>query len=143
MERSVGVRISPSAPPSILIKKNICTYAKSYLGGTIFRSKFYHYSVCYSWNGRQYPSWCKHTSSRQEKKNFKTHRLIFYFVIFFYGIFLWVSHSDSKNEWFKYAVLAYILFVIPITRRINITFHAILASLGLILLVGVATFSVL
>ena len=79
----------------------------------------------------------------KRKKNFKTHRLIFYFVIFFYGIFLWVSHSDSKNEWFKYAVLAYILFVIPITRRINITFHAILASLGLILLIGIATFTVL
>ena len=79
----------------------------------------------------------------KRKKYFKTHRLIFYFVIFFYGIFLWVSHSDSKNEWFKYAVLAYILFVIPITRRINITFHAILASLGLILLVGIATFNVL
>ena len=79
----------------------------------------------------------------KRKKNFKTHRLIFYFVIFFYGIFLWVSHSDSKNEWFKYAVLAYILFVIPITRRINITFHAILASLGLILLIGIATFNVL
>ena len=79
----------------------------------------------------------------KRKKNFKAHRLIFYFVIVFYGIFLWVSYSPSKNEWFKYAVLAYFLFVIPITRRINITFHAILASLGLILLVGVVSFNVL
>ena len=79
----------------------------------------------------------------KRKKGFKVHRLIFYFVVLGYGMFLWVSHSPTKNEWFEYAVLMYFLLVIPITRRINITFHAILASLGLILLVGVASFSVL
>jgi len=79
----------------------------------------------------------------KRKKGFKAHRLIFYFVVLTYVMFLWVSHSPTKNEWFEYAVLIYFLFVIPITRRINITFHAILASLGLILLVGIATFRVL
>ena len=79
----------------------------------------------------------------KRKKRFKIHRLIFYFVVISYGIFLWASHSPTTNEWFKYIVLAYFLFVIPITRRINITFHAILASFGLILLVGVVSFNVL
>lgn len=79
----------------------------------------------------------------KRKKGFKAHRLTFYFVILSYVMFLWVSHSPTKNEWFEYAVLIYFLFVIPITRRINITFHAILASLGLILFVGIATFRVL
>ena len=79
----------------------------------------------------------------KRKKGFKAHRLTFYFIILSYVIFLWVSHSSTKNEWFEYSVLIYFLFVIPITRRINITFHAILASLGLILLVGIATFRVL
>ena len=79
----------------------------------------------------------------KRKKGFKAHRLTFYFVVLSYVMFLWVSHSPIKNEWFKYVVLVYFLLVIPITRRINITFHAILASLGLILLVGVASFSVL
>ena len=79
----------------------------------------------------------------KRKKGFKAHRLTFYFIIFSYVMFLWVSHSSNKNEWFEYAVLIYFLLVIPITRRINITFHAILASLGLVLLVGVASFSVL
>ena len=77
------------------------------------------------------------------KKGFKAHRLIFCFVIFFYMIFLWLSHSPDKGDWFKYSVLAYFLFIIPITRRINITFHAILASFGLILLIGIVTFNVL
>ena len=82
-------------------------------------------------------------SEDKRKKGFKAHRLTFCFVVLSYGLFLWVSYSPAKNEWFEYAVLVYFLLVIPITRRINITFHAILASLGLILLVGVASFSVL
>ena len=76
-------------------------------------------------------------------KGFKAHRLTFYFIVLSYVMFLWVSYSSTKNGWFEYGVLVYFLLVIPITRRINITFHAILASLGLILLVGVASFSVL
>ena len=47
------------------------------------------------------------------------------------------------NGWFNYAVLAYFLFVVPVTRRIDITLHAILASVGLVLLVVIATISVL
>jgi len=79
----------------------------------------------------------------KRKKYFKTHRLIFCFVVLSYGLFLWISHSTNNSDWFKYIVLGYFLFIIPITRRINITFHAILASLGLILLVGVVSFNVL
>ena len=79
----------------------------------------------------------------KRKKGFKAHRLLFYFIILSYIMFLWVSHSPVKSGWLKYSVLVYFLLVIPITRKINITFHAILASLGLILLIGVASFSVL
>ena len=79
----------------------------------------------------------------KRKKYFKAHRLMFLLIIFFYGLFLWISYSNNNNDWFKYIVLGYFLLVIPITRRINITFHAILASLGLILLVGVVSFNVL
>ena len=79
----------------------------------------------------------------KRKKRFKTHRFIFYLIIFSYGGFLWFSHSPGESELFKYIVLVYFLFIIPLTRRINVTFHAILASLGLILLVGVASFNVL
>jgi len=79
----------------------------------------------------------------KRKKGFKAHRLTYYFIVFNYVVFLWISHSPARNGWFEYAVLMYFLLVIPMTRRINITFHAILASLGLILLIGVASFSVL
>ncbi len=81
----------------------------------------------------------------QDKRGngFKVHRFIFFLILVTYGLFLWVSHNNYKNNWFNYLILAYFMFVIPITRKINITFHAILASLGLILLIGVASFNVL
>ena len=77
------------------------------------------------------------------KKRFKIHRYIFYIVLICYCIFLWISYSSSITGWLQYLILVYFLFVIPITRRINITLHAVLASVGLVLLVGMASFSVL
>ena len=80
----------------------------------------------------------------KRKKRFKIHRLTYYTVVICYGMFLWASHySLTKHGWLNYMVLTYFLFVIPITRKINITLHAILASVGLVLLVGVASFNVL
>ena len=82
-------------------------------------------------------------SRDKRQKGYKIHRIIYYVVVIFYSIFLWVTYSFAKNGWLNYLVLAYILFAIPITRRINITLHAVIASVGLILVIAVATFSVL
>ena len=79
----------------------------------------------------------------KRKKGYKVHRVIYLAVVICYGVFLWVTYSHGKNQWLNYAVLAYFLFAIPITRRINITLHAVIASVGLVLLIAVATFSVL
>ena len=79
----------------------------------------------------------------KRKKGYKVHRIIYCAVVICYGIFLWTMYSASKNEWLNYVVLAYLLFAIPITRRVNITLHAVIASVGLVLVIAVATFSVL
>ena len=79
----------------------------------------------------------------KRKKGYKVHRIIYYIVLFLYGLFLWESYSNVANEWLNYMVLTYFLFAIPITRRINITLHAVIASLGLVLLIAVASFNVL
>ena len=77
------------------------------------------------------------------KRRFKVHRFTYYSIVVCYCIFLWISYSSSMTGWLQYCILVYFLFVIPITRRINITLHAVLASVGLVLLVGMASFSVL
>ncbi len=79
----------------------------------------------------------------KRKKGFKLHGIIYCAVIICYCMFLWETHSRGGNGWPNYAVLAYFLFVVPVTRRIDITLHAILASVGLVLLVAIATFNVL
>ena len=79
----------------------------------------------------------------KRQKGYKLHSIIYYAVVICYCVFLWVTHSQSLNGWPNYAVLAYFLFVVPVARRINVTLHAVLASVGLALLVGIATFCVL
>ena len=43
----------------------------------------------------------------------------------------------------NYVVLFYFLAVIPLSRRMDVTLHAILASVGLVLLTLVATLNLL
>lgn len=76
-------------------------------------------------------------------KGYQLHRMLYCAVLASYTMFLWVTYSLAGNVWLNYAVLAYFLFVIPISRKVNITIHAVLASIGLVLLIGVATFNVL
>lgn len=79
----------------------------------------------------------------KREKGHHLHRILYGAVLTSYVLFLWAMHSLAGNGWVNYAVLAYFLFVIPITRKVNITLHAVLASIGLVLLVCIATFNVL
>jgi hypothetical protein len=58
-------------------------------------------------------------------------------------VFLVVTHRLLGNSLFNYIVMAYFLIVIPLSRKWNVTAHAIIASVGLVLLVGIAAFSIL
>lgn len=79
----------------------------------------------------------------KRKKGYRVHRLVYGAVVVSYSMFLLVTHTLVGDAWLNYAVLAYFLIVIPVSRRMNITLHAVLASVGLVLLVAVAAFSVL
>ncbi len=75
------------------------------------------------------------------QKRYKLHRLVYWMVLASFGGFLAVTHRLIGNTLFNYAVLLYFLTVIPLSRKWNVTAHAIIASLGLVLLVGIAAFS--
>jgi hypothetical protein len=77
------------------------------------------------------------------QKRYKLHRIIYGAVLVSFGIFLVVTHQLLGNSLFNYFVMAYFLTVIPLSRKWNVTAHAIIASVGLVLLVGVAAFSIL
>ena len=79
----------------------------------------------------------------KRKRGYKFHRWIYFLVIFVYSFFLIANHfllGDFALAWF---VLFYFLIVIPLSRKMNITLHAIMSSVGLVLLILVAAFNVL
>lgn len=79
----------------------------------------------------------------RRKKGYIFHRWIYRLVILAYVLFLIANHFLIENSFLTWFVLIYFLTVVPLSRKFNITAHAILASIGLVLLVVVATFSVL
>ena len=80
-------------------------------------------------------------SKDKRKHRYRIHRYVYLLVVAVYGAFLWVAQSESNNALLNYGVLGYLLFAVPVTRRINETLHAVIASIGLVLLVLVATFN--
>jgi len=79
----------------------------------------------------------------KRQKRYKLHRIVYGATIIFFAVFLFVTHRLLSNSLFNYFVMAYFLIVIPLSRKWNVTAHAIVSSIGLVLLVGVATFSVI
>jgi len=77
------------------------------------------------------------------QKRYKLHRNIYGISLISFGVFLAVTHRLLGNSLFNYFVMGYFLIIIPLSRKWNVTAHAIIASIGLVLLVGVATFSIL
>ena len=141
MERSVGVRISPSAPFSSF--KIIQVMQTGTLGELFLDPRFIFIFLTILLTIANILVGVSMLPKDIRKKRFKIHRFTFYIVLISYCMFLWFSYSNSMTGWLQYFILVYFLFVIPITRRINITLHAVLASVGLVLLVGMASFSVI
>ncbi len=76
------------------------------------------------------------------KKLYKPHRICYFLVIAVYCGFLVFTYKPGAINILNYLVLVYFLLVVPIARRINVTLHAILASVGLTLLVLVAALTI-
>ena len=75
----------------------------------------------------------------KRKKRYILHRYVYWAVVISYCMFLVVSHFSHTNGILNYFTLLYFLIGIPASRKINVTLHAIISSVGLVLLVLVAT----
>ena len=140
MGQLVGVRLSPSAP--------IFFRALSYMQATSLSEVFSH------------PSFLTILATilivianimigvsmlpkDKRQKRYKIHRIVYGAVIVCFAVFLIVTHRLLGNSLFNYFVMAYFLTIIPLSRKWNVTAHAIVSSVGLVLLVGIAAFSIL
>ena len=79
----------------------------------------------------------------QREKGYRIHRLLFGAVIISYALFLFHLHQMSRASIFAYGVFAYLLLVVPLCRRINVTLHAVISSIGLILITVVAVLNLI
>ena len=81
--------------------------------------------------------------SDKREKGYRVHRLLFGAVIVSYTLFLLHLYQTGRPSFFTYIVFGYILFAVPMTRRINVTLHAVIASVGLVLITVVAVINLI
>ncbi len=76
------------------------------------------------------------------KKGYLVHRFVYWLVIACISLYLIGNHFLLENSLFDYFVFIYFLFIIPLSRKMDVTLHAVLSSIGLVLLLGVAAFGI-
>ena len=79
----------------------------------------------------------------KREKGYRIHRLLFGAVILSYVLFLLHLYQTSRISVFAYIVFGYLLFIVPISRRLNVTLHAVIASVGLVLITVVAVINLI
>ena len=71
----------------------------------------------------------------KRRKRYKLHRHVFFTVLICYLFFLgWNHYYHGKNSFINYIVFFYFAAIIPLSRKANVTAHAIVSSVGLVLL---------
>jgi hypothetical protein len=74
----------------------------------------------------------------KRKKRYKLHRNVYWAVMAVFSVFLWFNYRGGSDSLLSYIVFLYFAIVIPWSRKINVTAHSILASIGLVFLTLVA-----
>ena len=78
--------------------------------------------------------------SDNRKKRYKLHRIIYVTILISFIFFLVLKQIDSQNSILNYVVFGYLLLVIPLSKKLNVTLHAVISSVGLVL-VGLVSFT--
>ena len=77
--------------------------------------------------------------SDNRKKRYLLHRVLYGAIMLCFILFLFQKHFESTNSIFDYTVFAYFLLIVPFSRRLNVTLHAIISSIALVL-IGLVSF---
>ena len=78
--------------------------------------------------------------SDNRKQRYALHRIVHGAVIISFIMFLIQKHFDSQNSVLNYVVFGYLLLIVPLSKRLNVTLHAVISSIGLVL-VGLVAFT--
>ena len=78
--------------------------------------------------------------SDNRKKRYRLHRIIYVTILVTFLLFLALKQINSQNSILNYVVFGYLLLAVPISKRLNVTLHAVISSVGLVL-VGLVSFT--
>jgi hypothetical protein len=79
----------------------------------------------------------------KRERGYRIHRLLFGAVIISYSLFLFHLIQIEQMSIFAIIVFGYLLFVVPLCKSLNVTLHAVIASVGLVLITIVAVFNLI
>ena len=72
--------------------------------------------------------------SDNRKKRYLLHRALYGSIVLVFIFFLVQKHSEGGNSILNYTVFAFLLFIVPLSRRLNVTLHAVISSIALVLI---------
>ena len=78
--------------------------------------------------------------SDKRKKHYLLHRILYGLIILVFIFFLIKKHFEGGNSILNYTVFAFLLFIVPLSRRLNVTLHAVISSIALVL-IGLVCFT--
>jgi hypothetical protein len=78
--------------------------------------------------------------SDNRKKRYTLHRIIYGAIVASFILFLALKYQNNQNSILNYVVFGYLLVVVPISKRLNVTLHAVISSIALVL-VGLVSFT--
>lgn len=71
---------------------------------------------------------------KKTAQNLKIHKWMFYSISFCLIYFLIMNQTHHENTWMDYTVVAYVVGLVPFSKRWDILSHALIATVGLTLL---------
>ncbi|MBC8282355.1 MAG: hypothetical protein H8E32_00955 [Nitrospinae bacterium] len=71
---------------------------------------------------------------KKTAQNLKIHKWLFYSIAFSLIYFLIMNQTHHENTWIDYAVVTYVVALVPFSKRWDVLVHALIAVVGLTLL---------
>ena len=78
--------------------------------------------------------------SDNRKKRYLLHRVVYGAIILSFTLFLIQKYFESENSILNYTIFLYMVLIVPLSRRLNVTLHAIISSIALVL-IGLVSFT--
>ena len=78
--------------------------------------------------------------SDNRKKRYLLHLMLYGAIIVSFNVFLIQKYFVGENSILNYTVFVYLVLIVPLSKRLNVTLHAVISSIALVLF-GLVSFT--